>query len=44
MINQGDLRFLQRCVALAEEALAGGDMPFGSVLVSAEGGDIGRGS
>lgn len=37
MINQGDVRILQRCVALAEEALAGGDMPFGSVLVSAEG-------
>ncbi|WP_298718379.1 nucleoside deaminase [uncultured Oceanisphaera sp.] len=36
-LNEQDLRHLRRCVALAEEALAGGDMAFGSVLVSAEG-------
>ncbi|MBU3824749.1 MAG: nucleoside deaminase, partial [Candidatus Oceanisphaera merdipullorum] len=32
-----DLRYLRRCVALAEESLAEGDQPFGSVLVSAQG-------
>jgi tRNA(Arg) A34 adenosine deaminase TadA len=32
-----DLKHLRRCVALAEDALASGDEPFGSVLVSAEG-------
>jgi tRNA(Arg) A34 adenosine deaminase TadA len=36
-LNEQDLRHLRRCVALAEEALAGGDMAFGSVLVSATG-------
>lgn len=33
-IKDADLPFLQRCVALAEEALEAGDAPFGSVLVS----------
>ncbi len=32
-----DREFLQRCVALAREALAGGDEPFGSLLVSDRG-------
>lgn len=32
-----DLRFLRRCVELAEEALQDGDEPFGSVLVNAQG-------
>ncbi|WP_084961169.1 nucleoside deaminase [Thermoactinospora rubra] len=32
-----DLRHLRRCVELAAEALAKGDEPFGSVLVSGEG-------
>ena len=36
-INEQDLRYLRRCVALAEESLAEGDQPFGSVLVSAQG-------
>lgn len=37
MITETDLRHLRRCVELAETALAGGDEPFGSVLVSAAG-------
>jgi tRNA(Arg) A34 adenosine deaminase TadA len=36
-MNETDLRFLQRCVTLAEEALDAGDEPFGSVLVDADG-------
>ena len=32
-----EMRHLQRCVALAAEALAAGDEPFGSVLVAADG-------
>jgi tRNA(Arg) A34 adenosine deaminase TadA len=32
-----DLRHLERCVELAEEALAAGDEPFGSVLVDGAG-------
>lgn len=32
-----DLKHLNRCVELAEEALHDGDQPFGSVLVSREG-------
>ncbi|MCW2757581.1 MAG: putative cytidine and deoxycytidylate deaminase [Nocardioidaceae bacterium] len=32
-----DLEHLRRCVALAEEALDAGDLPFGSVLVDAAG-------
>lgn len=37
MINEQDRVHLKRCVELAAEALAAGDAPFGSVLVSAEG-------
>lgn len=36
-ITADDLRHLRRCVALAAEAVAAGDEPFGSVLVSAGG-------
>lgn len=36
-INDEDLQHLRRCVELAEETLAAGNQPFGSVLVSAEG-------
>lgn len=36
-VTDEDLRFLERCVALAREALADGDEPFGSVLVDAQG-------
>ncbi|MEV0583325.1 nucleoside deaminase [Nonomuraea sp. NPDC050310] len=36
-MNEADLRFLRRCVELAELALDKGDQPFGSVLVSADG-------
>lgn len=34
MINEKDLKFLERCVDLAKVALDEGDEPFGSVLVS----------
>ncbi|PNK61284.1 nucleoside deaminase [Psychrobacter sp. FDAARGOS_221] len=37
MITDIDKRHLQRCVELAAEAVAAGDRPFGSVLVSATG-------
>ena len=37
MIDDTDLVHLRRCVELAAQALASGDEPFGSVLVSAEG-------
>lgn len=37
MISATDKTHLQRCIELAEEALAAGDEPFGSVLVSAKG-------
>ena len=37
MLDDTDLRHLRRCVALAGEALAAGDAPFGSVLVAADG-------
>lgn len=37
MISTTDKTHLQRCIELAEEALAAGDEPFGSVLVSAKG-------
>lgn len=36
-LSEQDLRYLRRCVALAEESLNEGDQPFGSVLVSAQG-------
>lgn len=37
MITTTDLKHLQRCVELAEEALLAGDDPFGSVLAAADG-------
>ena len=37
MLSETDRDHLRRCVALAEEALAAGDEPFGSVLVDAAG-------
>ena len=37
MITDIDLKHLQRCIELAEEALEAGDEPFGSVLVDREG-------
>jgi tRNA(Arg) A34 adenosine deaminase TadA len=36
-MDEADLRHLERCVELAEEALDAGDQPFGSVLVGAAG-------
>ncbi|SEF55586.1 tRNA(Arg) A34 adenosine deaminase TadA [Thermomonospora echinospora] len=37
MVDDGELRYLRRCVELAAEALGKGDEPFGSVLVAADG-------
>ncbi|WOD13033.1 nucleoside deaminase [Pseudomonas sp. NyZ704] len=37
MVNEADIKHLQRCIALATEALELGDEPFGSVLVAADG-------
>ncbi|SEK94540.1 nucleoside deaminase [Nonomuraea pusilla] len=37
MIDETDLAHLRRCVELAEQALAFGDEPFGSLLVSGDG-------
>lgn len=37
MINDTDMKYLRRCVELAEAALEAGDEPFGSVLVSSSG-------
>ena len=37
MINEQDRVFLRRCVELAASALAAGDAPFGSILVSSDG-------
>lgn len=37
MVYDHEYRYLERAVALAEEALNAGDEPFGSVLVSAQG-------
>jgi tRNA(Arg) A34 adenosine deaminase TadA len=37
MINDTDMKHLQRCVELARIALETGDEPFGSVLISASG-------
>lgn len=37
MLTEIDIQHLQRCVALAADALNGGNEPFGSVLVSADG-------
>ncbi|MBM0125800.1 nucleoside deaminase [Pimelobacter simplex] len=36
-VSTEDLRHLERCVALAEAAVAAGDEPFGSVLVAPDG-------
>jgi tRNA(Arg) A34 adenosine deaminase TadA len=36
-VTDTDLTHLRRCVALAAEAVAAGDHPFGSVLVAADG-------
>jgi tRNA(Arg) A34 adenosine deaminase TadA len=36
-VDETDLRFLERCVVLAERAVQSGNQPFGSVLVSASG-------
>ncbi|MEV7285118.1 nucleoside deaminase [Streptomyces sp. NPDC093252] len=37
MVERAELTYLRRCLELAEEALADGDEPFGSVLVGADG-------
>ena len=37
MVSEVDVRYLDRCVELATEALVAGDEPFGSVLVNADG-------
>lgn len=37
MLNDDELKHLQRCIELAGEALEAGDEPFGSVLVAADG-------
>ncbi len=37
MISEFDMKCLRRCIELAEAAVAAGDQPFGSVLVSAGG-------
>ena len=37
MVSEVDMKHLRRCIELAEAAVAAGDQPFGSVLVSAEG-------
>jgi tRNA(Arg) A34 adenosine deaminase TadA len=39
-ITTEDQTHLQRCIALAREALGAGDQPFGSVLVSADGQEL----
>jgi tRNA(Arg) A34 adenosine deaminase TadA len=36
-LTEVDLRYLRRCIELADEAVAAGDEPFGSVLVTADG-------
>ncbi|TAH63802.1 MAG: nucleoside deaminase [Anaerolineaceae bacterium] len=37
MINNSDLKYLQRCIELAQIALDKGDEPFASILVSSDG-------
>lgn len=37
MIQETDMKYLKRCIELAEIAVQNGDEPFGSVLVSADG-------
>lgn len=41
-LNDADLTHLRRCIELAAEALADGDGPFGSVLVSVDGTVLGE--
>jgi tRNA(Arg) A34 adenosine deaminase TadA len=36
-LTDADVAHLRRCVELAEEAVAAGDFPFGSVLVAVDG-------
>jgi len=36
-MSDNEIQYLQRCIELAEEALAAGDEPFGSILVGADG-------
>ncbi|MEM9520357.1 MAG: nucleoside deaminase [Actinomycetota bacterium] len=43
MTRDDDLRFLRRTIVLADEAVAAGNHPFGSVLVDASGAVIGEG-
>ncbi len=43
VIFEDDLRFLRRTIELADEAVANGNHPFGSVLVDASGEIIGEG-
>ncbi|GII78004.1 tRNA-specific adenosine deaminase [Sphaerisporangium rufum] len=42
MVEESEMRYLRRCVELAEEALAAGDEPFGSVLVGGDGTVLGE--
>ncbi|MCD8839581.1 nucleoside deaminase [Staphylococcus arlettae] len=37
MINEQDLKYLRRCITLAETALQTNDEPFGSILVAVDG-------
>ena len=37
MIDSQERPYLERCLALAEQALEAGDEPFGSVLVDGQG-------
>lgn len=37
MLSDHDTQHLDRCIALADEALQAGDEPFGSVLAAADG-------
>lgn len=37
MANEVEMQHLRRCVELAKEALEAGELPFGSVLVGADG-------
>ncbi|MEO0492898.1 MAG: nucleoside deaminase [Actinomycetota bacterium] len=43
MTHDDDLRFLRRTIELADEAVANGNHPFGSVLVDASGAVLGEG-
>lgn len=41
-MKDSELKYLRRCVELAEQALEAGDEPFGSVLVNADGDVLGE--